>query len=126
MKKTLVLITIALTLSACVKHEEVSFSGQVVGIRNCTLSMTDANVGYIVQLETPENIGGTAVSSDGQDTMRNLVVLYDPPKIMQVSTRLHGSFYFDEKYSKAKGCISWNDNNIGNLPEGVFTEVVVD
>lgn len=116
----------ALAFTACVKHEEVSFSGQVVGIRNCSLTFNDANAGYIVQLETPEGVGGTVVSNDGQDTMHNLVVLYEPPKIMKVSTRLHGKFYFDDKYSKANGCVSWNDDNIGSLPEGVFTEVIVD
>ena len=58
--------------------------------------------------------------------MDNLIVLYEPPKILQVGTHLHGKFYIDNKYSKANGCVSWNDENVGNLPEGVFTEAVVD
>lgn len=126
MKKALLILLAAGCLAGCVKQEEVSFEGQVVGIRNCSPTFTDMNVGYIVQLTTPEGIGGTVVSSDTQDTLHNLVVLYEPPQILKVKTRIHGKFYIDNNYSKATGCVQWNDNNIENLPEGVFTEVVVD
>lgn len=116
----------ALAAVACEKHEEFSFSGTVVGIKNCSMTYTDMNPGYIVQLETPEGVGGTLVSSTSSDTMYNLVVLYEPSRVLQVSKHIHGKFYFDDKYSKANGCVTWNDANLENLPEGVFTQVAVD
>lgn len=126
MKKVLLILLAAMTLAGCVKHEEMSFSGKVVGIKQCEMTYADRNAGYIVQLETPSGVGATVVSNDKADTMHNVVVLYEPPRILTVSTHIHGSFYFDEKYSRTKGCVIWNDDNIGNLPEGVFTKVVVD
>ena len=116
----------ALAVTGCVKHEEVSFSGTVVGIKNCDMTYTDRNAGYIVQLETPEGVGGMVVSSSSDDTLRNVVVLYEPPRILQVSKRIYGKFYFDDKYSKATGCVTWLDENIENLPEGVITELKVE
>lgn len=121
----MVLLTCGLVAS-CVKHEEISFSGSVVGIRNCEMTYTDLNAGYIVQLETPTDIGGMLVSDDAEDTLYNLIVLYEAPRVIQVGKRLHGKFYVDNKYSKANSCVTWNNQYIENLPEGVFTEVVVD
>lgn len=126
MKRLIIILAMGLLATGCVKHEELSFSGEVVAIRSCSVTYTDMNAGYIVQLETPTGVGGTVISNDQKDTMDNLIVLYEPPKILQVGTRLHGKFYIDNKYSKANGCVSWNDENVGNLPEGVFTEAVVD
>ena len=126
MKKTYILCMLALLAAACEKHEEISFSGTVVGIKNCELTFTDRNAGYIVQLETPEGIGGTLASTSSTDTMYNLVVLYEPSRILRVSTHIHGRFYFDDKYSKANGCVTWRDENLENLPEGVFTNLSVD
>ena len=119
-------LALAVLFAGCEKREEVSFSGWVVGIKSCEMTYTDMNAGYVVQLETPEGAGGTLVSSTGADTLYNLVVLYEPPKVLKVSSRIHGRFYLDEKYSRANGCVMWRDENIENLPEGVFTEVVVD
>ncbi|MBP5340880.1 MAG: hypothetical protein J6Y52_00745 [Bacteroidales bacterium] len=126
MKKAILFLALGLVATGCVKHDEMSFSGKVVGIRSCSATYTDQNAGYIVQLETPACVGGTVISTDKKDTMQNLVVLYEPPRIMQVGTHMHGKFYIDNNYSKANGCVNWNDQNVSNLPEGVFTEVNVD
>ena len=120
------ILLIGLLATACVKHDEISFTGKLIGIRNCSVTYTDMNAGYIVQLETPTGVGGTVISSDKQDTLHNLIVLYEPPRVIQVGCHMHGSFYIDNKYSKANGCVTWNDQNVGDLPEGVFLEVTVD
>lgn len=112
----------ALLTAACVKHEEIEFSGTVRGVRNCAASMLDQNIGYMVELETPEGIGGTVTGSDGNE-MHNIIVLYQPPKRIMVQDHIHGVFYRDDKFSKANCELHYNDLP---LPEGVILEVSVD
>ena len=111
----------AMLLASCVHHEEIEFSGTIVGIRNCTASYLDQNAGYMVQLETPEGVGGTVTGEDG--TMDNIIVLYEPPKRIMLEDHIHGTFYRDDKYSRANCEVHYNELP---LPEGVLLEVHVD
>ncbi len=106
-------------LSACAKHEEVDFSGTLVDVRSCTsLNISaDRNVAHIVALDTPAGVGGT------YDTLTNVVVLYEPTRHITVGDRIHGTFYFDNNYSKTN--CSWHNTDY-DLPEGVFTKTYVD
>ncbi len=120
-----VLFVAALLLTSCVKHEELSFSGTMIGVRNCDLSYTDMNAGYLVQLETPTDVGRQLTTSSGE-VLQNIIVLYEAPRIIQAPTHIHGKFYLDEKYARVTGCVQWDNEELNNLPQGVFTEMVVD
>ena len=124
MKKKVFLISLVLatlTLTSCVEHEEVDFEGRVVGGRNCTSIVFEQNMGYVVQLNYPEGVGGTITNDNGQQ-MKNLVVLYEPDCEIKVGDHIHGKLYWDDKYSRANCTVLWKEK----LPEGVFLEVVVD
>ena len=120
-----ILFVAALLLTSCVKHEELSFSGTMIGVRNCDLSYTDMNAGYLVQLETPTDVGRQLTTSSGE-VLQNIIVLYEAPRIIQAHTHIHGKFYLDEKYARVTGCVQWDNEELNNLPQGVFTEMVVD
>ena len=122
MKRLLILAAAVLLFAGCVEHEEIEFDGVVVGTRNCSGALMDSNTGFLVKLTRPEGIGGSMTSTDGE-TMDNIIVLYEPPKLIFVEDRIHGTFYRDDKYSRANCTIRWNDMN---LPEGVFLQVYVD
>lgn len=115
----------ALLLTSCEKHEELEFSGTMIGVRNCDLSYTDMNAGYLVQLETPTDVGRQLTTSSGE-VLQNIIVLYEAPRIIQAPTHIHGKFYLDEKYARVTGCVQWDNEELNNLPQGVFTEMVVD
>lgn len=107
-----------LLLSGCHKQPEIDFAGTVIGIRQCSGSYPDMSAGYIVQLDYPDSIGGTISTDEG--TMKNLIVLYEPNRIIQVDNHIHGTFYRDDKYSKANCSLRYTDYE---LPEGVFIDV---
>lgn len=112
----------ATLLTGCVRHEEIEFAGTVTGIRQCTsASYLDQSVGYIVKLDYPDSIGGTITTDEG--TSSNLIVLYEPNIHIQNTNHIHGTFYLDDKYSKANCSLHYTDFD---LPEGVFLEVHVD
>ena len=58
--------------------------------------------------------------------LQNIIVLYEAPRIVQAPTHIHAKFYLDDKYSRATGCVQWDNEELNNLPQGVFTEMVVD
>lgn len=119
--KLLLATAIATSVASCQKHPEIDFAGTVINIRQCTGSFLDNNVGYIVQLDYPDSIGGTLGS--GEDATSNLIVLYEPNRVIHVDEHIHGSFYLDDKYSRANCSLHYSDID---LPEGVFTNVSVD
>ncbi len=116
-----VLIACAVLLfGSCADYEEVNFRGKVIGIRECTASYLDQNVGYVVQLEYPEGIGGSI--TEGSNTGDNLVVLYEPDRHIMIDDVISGTFYLDEKYSRANCSIRWDYE----LPEGVFLKTKIE
>lgn len=123
MRKTMAiaLATACMTLMSCVEHEEVAFDGIVVGGRNCSSTLFDQNMGYIIQLTYPQDVGGSITNENGQK-MENLVVLYEPDRHIMVGDYVHGTFYWDDKYSRSNCTIRWDED----LPEGVILEVYVD
>lgn len=119
--KALLSIIMCAALASCQKHPEIEFAGTVIDIRYCTASYFDNNVGYIVQLEYPDSIGGTISTDEG--TATGLIVLYEPDRVVHVDNHIHGTFYLDDKYSRANCSLHYSDLD---LPEGVFTKVSVD
>jgi len=122
MKRIVFVLLCSLFFTGCVEHEEISFEGMVVGTRGCSGVLMDDNMGFIVKLFSPDSIGGTLTSTEGE-TMTNVIVLYEPPRVIYVKDTIHGTFYLDDKYSRANCSLVWDDMN---LPEGVFLKVSVD
>ena len=119
--RTLLALALVATAAACQKHPEIDFAGTVIDIRPCTGSYLDNNVGYIVKLDYPDSIGGTITNDEG--TATGLIVLYEPGRVIHLDNHIHGSFYLDDKYSKANCSLHYSELE---LPEGVFTRVSVD
>ena len=115
----------ALLFTGCVEHEEIAFEGMIVGTRNCSGFIMDNNIGFIVKLFSPDSIGGPLTSTEGE-RMTNVVVLHEPPRLLYVGDTIHGTFYLDDKYSRVNSCVIWDNEELNNLPEGVFLKVVVD
>lgn len=120
--KLLLSALLALTATSCVEHEEISFEGVVVGTRGCSGILMDDNMGFIVKLFSPDSIGGTMTSTEGE-TMTNVIVLYEPPRLLYVRDTIRGTFYLDDKYSRANCSLVWDEMNV---PEGVFLKVIVE
>lgn len=118
----LLLFALPLLAVSCVEREEISFEGMVVGTRGCSGIIMDDNMGIIVKLFSPDSIGGTLTSTDGE-TMTNVVVLYEPPRLIYIRDTIRGTFYLDDKYSRANCSLVWDEMD---LPEGVFLRVTVD
>ena len=122
MKKILILAAVAMLFAGCIEHEEIEFEGVVVGTRNCSGALMDSNTGFLVKLTRPEGIGGTMTSTSGE-TMDNIIILYETPKLIFVEDHIHGTFYRDDKYSRANCSVRYDNLD---LPEGVFLRVYVD
>ena len=118
----ILLFALPIFLTSCVEHEEIAFEGVVVGTRGCSSIIIDDNMGFIVKLFTPDSIGGTMTSTEGE-TMTGVIVLYEPPRLIYVHDTIHGTFYLDDKYSRANCNIVWDEMTV---PEGVFLKVAVD
>lgn len=125
MKSGMRIILLALVLgacnlfSSCAKHDEVDFSGTLIDVRSCTtLNISaDRNAAHIVALDTPTGVGGN------YEGYTNVIVLFEPTKHVTVGDHIHGTFYFDDKYSKTT--CSWRNTDY-DLPEGVFTKTYID
>ena len=72
-------------------------------------------------MEYPDSIGGVLQTDEGK--ISNLIVLYEPDRRVMVKDHIHGTFYLDDKYSKANCSLRWENYD---LPEGVFLKVSVD
>jgi hypothetical protein len=123
MKRFVFFSTLLLTLVGCTKVDEIDFRGTVIDTRECTASYVKPDLGYLVQLATPDSIGGTYITSDGV-SHPNVVILYAPDRLLYRNDKIRGTFYLDDQYSRANCSIHWTD--IDHIPIGVFTSVSVD
>ena len=122
-KGIFVFLVLSCLLTSCAKHDEVDFKGEIIDTRECELSITRPNVGYLVQLSSPTDYGVTYTSQYGI-TYDNVVILYDPDCLIYLHDIIKGSFYLDSKYARANCSIHWDD--LDDIPMGVFTTVSVD
>lgn len=119
---TLLTASFFILLSSCVKHDEIPFRGTIVDVRECNTSFgSTQDAGFVVDLTTPDSIG-VAYTFNGT-TYSNAVILYDPGCRLYKGDKLSGTFYLDDKYSRANCAIHWSDLH---LPEGVFLDVTVE
>lgn len=119
------LLIACFSMVGCADYDDFEFEGTVVGYRFCTtLSMSDVQgVGYYVQLDSPDSVGGT-VSIDGA-SMDNVIVVYRADRVLRSDDHIHGRIYLDDKYSRAN-CTVHPTGAEKDLPEAVFTKIVVD
>ncbi len=115
----LLLLAATLLLAACERPEEIAFKGQVVYIQECSLDMLRPVAGYAIQLDEPEGIGASFTYQN--TTYGNVVLLFDPNRIIRADDRVHGSFYFDSKAAR-QYCTLTNLYNV-DIPQGVFIDV---
>lgn len=109
-------------MTSCVKHDEIAFSGTIIDVRDCNVSFGSyQDAGFVVKLDSPDSIG-EPYTYNGK-TYENCVILYDPGCRLYKNDKISGTFFFDDKYSRANCSIHWTDFH---LPEGVFTSVSVD
>ena len=85
-------------------------------------TLTISSVGYQQATATAAPSVVVTLLDDAQ-VLENVVVLYEPPRMLYVEDHIHGSFYLDDKYSRANCNVVWEEMN---LPEGVFLKVHVD
>ena len=117
----LLLSSCLLLLTGCVKHDEIAFRGTIVDTRECNLSFGSYNdAGFVVNLDTPDSIG-RPYTYNGH-TYGNTVVLYDPDCRLYKGDKISGTFYLDDKYSRANCSVHYNLE----LPEGVFVSITVE
>lgn len=120
-KALFVFLAVSCLLVSCRKHDEIPFRGTIIDIRECTASYLQPDLGYVVKLDTPDSIG-KPYSLNGT-TYKNAVILYDPPIRIFKNDHISGTFYLDDKYSRANCTIHWSDFDI---PEGVFLDLTVE
>ena len=116
--KVLMVIAVIALMASCSKKDEYDFSGTIVDARQCTTMQLP---GYVVALDKPADLGREYTLNG--TTYPNAVILYEPGHQLYKGDHINGSFYLDDKYSRANCTLHWNDLK---LPEGVFTSVSVD
>jgi hypothetical protein len=116
------LLAWSLLLASCSKKDEIAFRGTVVDAKICTQSMAQPSFGYLVNLDSPDSIGHSYTTPTGV-TFPNVVILYEPDRLIYKDDKIKGSFYFDDKYPRANCTVQWHD--IDDIPIGVFTSLTV-
>lgn len=124
MKKYILLLltSLALVVASCEDHDEIAFKGKVVYVQPCTLDMARPTAGYAVHLEQPDSLGATFTINN--QTYNNVVLLFDPGRILKADDHISGTFYFDPKASR-QYCTLSNLYNL-EIPQGIFIDVSVD
>ena len=113
--------TFCAVVLSCNKADEIDFCGTVIDTRECTADLLRPNLGYLVHLATPDSVGADYIVNG--TTYHNVVILYDPDRVIYRGDKLRGTFYFDDQYDRANCSIHWTDFDV---PVGVFTSVTVD
>lgn len=112
------LLPAALVLGGCIHYDDFEFTGTVIDYEFCS-SYTD--YGYAIQLSSPDTIGGTYTTQNG-DVFNNVVVLYQSPLLLKHNQHVSGRMFLDPKYSKTE--CNWHYDR--DTPEGRITDVKVD
>lgn len=117
-----IIVAVLLLFASCKKHDEIAFKGTIIDTRTCNSSFdSHQEAGFVINLTTPDSIG-KPYTHNGV-TYLNSVILYDPGCRLYKNDKVSGTFYLDDKYSRANCSIHWSDFDI---PEGVFVDVSVE
>jgi spore coat protein U-like protein len=100
---TILLAALTLLMVSCGKRTDTfAFSGTVIGYYNCTLnsaSISEMDFGYVVNLDTPDSVGGEYISNGV--TYKNAILLYRTRARYGEGETISGTMYLDDNYSKA-------------------------
>lgn len=119
--KHLRLLPLLLLLAACNNYDDFAFSGTVIDHELCTSLM---DMGYAVQLDDPDSVGGDYLASDNK-VYHNVVVCYQPDQIVKLNERISGRIYLDPNHSKAYCNYNYR-NSTGEVPEARFTQLKIE
>lgn len=121
-KPLLSLPLIFCTIVSCTpRHEdEFEFAGVVVDYELCT-SIQD--LGYAVQITSPDTIGGTYLTQHGQH-IDHVVVIYNSDRMLHENDSIEGRIFFDLNHSKANCNYHYRETS-GDVPEACFSQVRV-
>lgn len=105
MKKYLIIILmVPLLMCGCKKKvSDFPFEGKVVGMVQCTMmttSISEYDIGYIVNLTVPDSVGGDYMA-DKNVLYHNCVILYHTRSRFYDGDSIKGRMYLDDKYSAA-------------------------
>lgn len=120
MKKISTILTViaTLALSSCENVEDFSFKGTVIGYEICT---SYQDLGYLVDLEYPENIGGEFTTSG--ETFDNVLVVYQAHYQLKNRETISGTIYLEENFAKSYCNRTYTDRDV---PEAVFTSLKLE
>lgn len=119
MKKIIpIILTAGLLATACIDYDDFAFTGTVVDYELCTSVM---DLGYAVQLTSPDTVGGRYMTRDSA-WFDNVVVVYDSPEPLKKNSKISGRMYMDPRYSRAE-CNFHYDREI---PEARFSKLKVE
>lgn len=113
------ILFLVVLLSSCVKHDDFDITGTVVDYEECNGIM---EMGYAVELSSPDSIGGDYTTHDHQ-TFHNVVVVYGADRILKENSKISGRIYIDNNYSESTCNYHYRDRDV---PEAVFTKLQVD
>lgn len=112
----------SICLSSCKKHvDDFDFTGTVIGVRDCSsmsMSISELDWGYIVEVSSPEGIGAEYYDNDGKKHT-NVVILYGTKTRLSDQEKLSGRMYMDENYSRSYCNYHYSDG----VPEAVCSEL---
>lgn len=104
-------------ITSCEKHDDFDFVGKVIYYEEC--SMGYGSFGYVIQLTTPDDIGGDYTL--GTTTYKNVIVAYGSDRQLYENDNVSGKMYLDPNYSKTSCDYHYNRD----CPEAVFTKLKV-
>lgn len=117
-KRLFTILAASLLATACFDYDDFAFTGTVVDYELCTSVM---DLGYAVQLTSPDSIGARYMTRDSV-WFDNVVVVYESPEPLKKNSKISGRMFLDPKYSRAE-CDFHYDRDV---PEARFTKVKVE
>lgn len=126
MKKNIIIILLIACGCSCMESckknvDDFEFSGTVIGVRDCTsttMSVSELDWGYVVEVSTPEGVGADYFDEQSQKHS-NVVVLYGTRARLSDKEKISGKMYLDDKYSRAYCNYHYNDG----VPEAVCSKL---
>ena len=124
MKRNIILSSLLLCIAAltgCVNnYDDFEIAGKVIDNEYCT-SIQD--MGYAVQLTSPDSVGGDYKASDNK-VYKNVVVVYGADQIIKTNKNISGRIYLDPRHSESE-CNYHFREQTGDVPEACFTKLKI-
>ena len=115
MKKLIIIAIVILAFGACIDHDDFDFVGKVVDYEPCQSAY---EVGYAIELMSPDTVGGRYQTQQGV-WYDHVVVVYGADRMLHPGDSVSGRIYLDPKFSKTQ-CMYHFERE---APEAVFTKL---